>query len=93
MNENLGSPLDGNAASGELRELFALDISAALGECGGCGTTKRLADDYFYDNAPGMVLRCAHCQSALLRVVKSPTSTWLDMRGLSYVQIANPPVA
>ena len=31
--------LDGNAAGGVLRELFAQDMTAALGTCAGCGTT------------------------------------------------------
>ena len=33
--------LDGNAAGGVLREIFARDVTAALARCGGCGATDR----------------------------------------------------
>ena len=35
--EETGLPLDGNAAAGLLRELFALDVTAAEVTCGRCG--------------------------------------------------------
>lgn len=31
------SVLDGNALAGDLREIFATDVTAALYTCGGCG--------------------------------------------------------
>jgi Family of unknown function (DUF6510) len=74
--------LDGNAAAGELRELFAVDVTCALGECGGCGRKAVLAEAHVYMRAPGLVARCAACQRSLLRVVKGPGRTWLDLRGL-----------
>jgi Family of unknown function (DUF6510) len=35
--------LDGNAAAGELGEIFAMDITVAEGQCAHCGTTRRFA--------------------------------------------------
>jgi Family of unknown function (DUF6510) len=34
--------LDGNAAAGELSKIFAMDVTAAEGQCAHCGATKRL---------------------------------------------------
>ena len=36
------SPLDGNAAGGRLRELFALDVTAAEIICDGCGAVAEI---------------------------------------------------
>jgi hypothetical protein len=33
--------LDGNAAGGELSKIFAVDVTAAEGQCANCGATKR----------------------------------------------------
>ena len=33
--------LDGNAAAGELSKLFAIDVTAAEGQCALCGKEKR----------------------------------------------------
>ena len=34
--------LDGNAAAGELSNIFTMDVTAAEGQCAHCGATKRL---------------------------------------------------
>ena len=86
MNTESSTTLDGNAAAGELAEIFAFDITSAVGECAACGKTGHLAETYVYADAPGIVVRCTRCQNALIRVVKSSACTWLDMRGLNYVQ-------
>ena len=36
--------LDGNAAAGELSSIFAIDVTAAEGQCANCGATKRFAE-------------------------------------------------
>jgi hypothetical protein len=82
--------LDGNAAAGALRELFAVDLTAALGRCNGCGETRVFAESRLYVDAPGMVARCSNCDSVLLRVVRTPTDTFLDLRGLTYLRVPNP---
>lgn len=85
--------LDGNAAAGVLRGLFTVDLTAALGGCGGCGRRAALADGRLYADAPGLVVRCPDCDLVLLRVVASPDRTWLDLRGLAYVEMPTPPAA
>jgi uncharacterized protein DUF6510 len=80
------NPLDGNAAAGELRTIFAVDVTAATGQCAACGRTGPLGAARAYQQAPGLVLRCVGCDGVLLRVVAGPDRTWLDSRGLAYLQ-------
>lgn len=79
--------LDGNAAAGSLSELFAVDLTAAIARCNGCGHTAVFAESRLYVDAPGMVARCPGCESVLLRVVKTPNDTYLDLRGLTYLRV------
>jgi hypothetical protein len=81
--------LDGNAAAGRLREVFAVDVTAAHGQCVACGSVAPLAETRLYVDAPGLVLRCAGCDSVLLRLVSGGGRHWLDVRGLAYVQFSN----
>jgi phage FluMu protein Com len=80
--------LDGNVAGGVLAEVFAVDLTAAVGRCAGCGRTAAMAETHVYVDAPGIVVRCAGCEAVLLRVVQSPDRTWLDLRGLAVLQVA-----
>ncbi|MEU0091155.1 DUF6510 family protein [Kribbella sp. NPDC006257] len=81
--------LDGNAAAGLLGEVFAADITAAIGQCNGCGRTGVFAETHVYLDAPGLVARCTGCDGVLLRVVTTPTDTYLDLRGLTYLRLPN----
>lgn len=91
MTADVPTYLDGNAAAGALREVFAVDLTAAIGQCAGCGHTGVFAETRLYVDAPGMVARCPGCEDVLLRVVTTPTDTFLDLRGLTYLRIANQP--
>ena len=44
MSSHTDDYLDGNAAAGELSNIFAIDITAAEGQCAHCGATKHFAD-------------------------------------------------
>jgi hypothetical protein len=79
--------LDGNAAAGDLRTIFAVDVTAATGQCAGCGQTAPLGTAQLYNQAPGMIARCSSCESVLLRLVTAPGRAWLDVRGLTYLQL------
>ncbi|MGW1345603.1 DUF6510 family protein [Kribbella sp. NPDC002412] len=81
--------LDGNAAAGAMSQLFAVDITAAIARCAGCGQTGVFADTRLYVDAPGLVARCTGCDGVLLRVVTTPTDTYLDLRGLTYLKVPN----
>jgi len=60
--------LDGNAAAGELSKIFAIDLTAAEGQCAHCGAKKRFAEAHIYMQCPGVVARCCVCQHILLRL-------------------------
>jgi hypothetical protein len=49
-----------------------------------------LAESHVFMDAPGDVARCAGCDSVLLRVDSAPGRTRLDLRCLSYLQLASP---
>ncbi len=40
MTADVPTYLDGNAAAGALREMFAVDITAAIAQCAGCGAHR-----------------------------------------------------
>jgi hypothetical protein len=86
---NTDSFLDGNAAAGVLREVFAVDVTSAHGQCVGCGNTGPMADTRLFADAPGLVLRCASCDTVLLRLVSGGGRHWLDVRGLAYLQFSD----
>jgi hypothetical protein len=75
--------LDGNAAAGELSKIFALDVTAAEGQCAHCGAKRRFAEAHLYMQGPGLVARCAVCEHVLLRLVNARQGVFLDMRGMT----------
>jgi hypothetical protein len=79
--------LDGNAAAGELSKIFAMDVTAAEGQCAHCGATKRFAEAHLYMQCPGVVARCAVCEHVLLRLVSVRQRVFLDVRGMSYLSL------
>jgi hypothetical protein len=79
--------LDGNAAAGELSKIFAMDVTAAEGQCAQCGATKRFAEAHLYMQSPGVVARCAVCNHVLLRLVSVRERVFLDIRGMTYLSL------
>jgi hypothetical protein len=84
VNDDTRGYLDGNAA-GDLRAIFAADITTASARCANCGATAAFAEVRLYVQAPGSVARCASCDHVLLRLVRSRDRVWLDARGLAYL--------
>ena len=74
--------LDGNAAAGELSNIFTMDVTAAEGHCAHCGATKRFAEAHVYMQAPGLVAPCSVCQHVLLRLVNARERVFLDLHGM-----------
>ena len=79
--------LDGNAVAGLLQELFAVEMTTALATCGACGATEAVGATRVFRGA-GMVMRCPHCDNALVTVVKDDTRVWIGFPGVRTVQIA-----
>ena len=80
-------PLDGNAAAGLLRDVFVFDATSATLTCGGCGAIAQVGSARLYGGLMGAVLRCTHCDTALLRVARTPMGLWLDMQGARNLMI------
>ena len=81
---------DGTALTGPLQSVLGMEITAAVGRCTGCGRTTPMAEVRVFDHAPGLVARCPVCDQVLLRLVRGPGRAWLDLRGLTYLQLPVP---
>jgi hypothetical protein len=66
--------LDGNAIGGILLELFGADLTAAPSVCGSCGSREEVARLDVYVHAPGIVVRCCHCEAVMIRIVQGATA-------------------
>ena len=80
--------LDGNAIGGVLLELFGGEMTAVPGVCAHCGAREQLAVTDVYVHAPGIVVRCRHCEGVLVRIVRGRDRTWLDVSGLRALELA-----
>jgi hypothetical protein len=79
--------LDGNAIGGILLELFGTEMTIAEGVCGSCGAREQMARLDVYVHAPGVVVRCCHCEAVVFRIVRGRGRTWLDLSGLSCLEL------
>lgn len=79
--------LDGNAAAGILQEIFAVEVTAALGTCDGCGAVEAVGAVVVYARGPGTVLRCPHCDGVLAKIVTDGERVWADLRGLRTLEL------
>jgi ribosomal protein S27E len=61
--------------------VFALDVTTALGKCASCGAIDAVGATHVY-SAAGTVLRCAHCEAVLMKIVSAGDRIWVDLRGL-----------
>jgi ribosomal protein S27E len=80
--------LDGNAAAGMLSELFVPDLTTARAKCAGCGATQTIGALHVYAHGMGMIVRCPGCDTAMLRLSRTPTHLWLDATGAKSVVVA-----
>jgi hypothetical protein len=77
--------LDGNAIAGLLEEIFGEDRTATRATCSGCGRTGPLAETAVYMRAPGVVVRCRHCDAVLAVVIKRRATYCIDLTGVASV--------
>jgi hypothetical protein len=73
--------LDGNAAAGSLQELFVPEITIAQIQCAACNSMAAIGALHLYAAPMGMVLRCTHCESIVMRSVYTPRGRWFEMAG------------
>ena len=79
--------LDGNAAAGLLQEVFAVEMTTAIGMCGNCGAAAPIGALHMYRGA-GIVLRCPHCDNVMGTIVNDDTRMWISFSGARTVQVA-----
>ena len=79
--------LDGNAAAGQLSELFARDLTTALATCAGCHTTAPVGALAEYGQSMGVVLRCGRCDTVMLRLVRTPRAIHVDTTGITVMVV------
>ena len=81
--------LDGNAAGGLLNEIFPFEMTTAMATCAGCEATKPIAEFMLYRHDMGSVLRCAGCDTALLRITHIRGAYQLDLTGMNSLRIVD----
>jgi hypothetical protein len=82
--------LDGNAAAGALGEVFSFEVTTARYACEGCGRADQIGAAMVYEvRGLGTIVRCPSCDNVLIRLARSRGRHWIDLRGISYLQIAN----
>jgi hypothetical protein len=79
--------LDGNAAAGVLREVFALDPTTAVSTCAHCGGPAPLGAHLVYADAPALVLRCPSCLQVVLRCASDAAGLRLEMTGVRLLRV------
>jgi hypothetical protein len=79
--------LDGNVGAGRLGEIFALELTSARGRCADCGAEAQIGEARAFVEAPGLVLRCASCDNALVVLVRTDDRYVLGMSGLAWLEL------
>jgi hypothetical protein len=78
--------LDGNAAAGALQDIFVPEITIAQIQCGACDSMAAIGALHLYAAPMGVVLRCTHCESVVMRSVHTPRGHWLEMAGARFLK-------
>ena len=77
---------DGNAVAGLLQEVFAVEVTTAIGMCNTCGATEAVGALHVFRGA-GIVMRCPHCHEALVTIVEDDTRVWVGFPGIRRLQV------
>ncbi|WP_433295482.1 DUF6510 family protein [Actinoplanes sp. CA-030573] len=79
--------LDGNAMAGDLREIFAVEMTEARFTCAGCGRAEAIGTLMLWGQEMGRVARCPHCDDVVLRMVRAADRVFLDLRGALRLEV------
>jgi Family of unknown function (DUF6510) len=71
---------DGNAMGGLLREVFAVDVTAAARVCQSCGLDSQIGAHRLYTGA-GYVLRCPGCGDLAAVIAALPDRNVISLHG------------
>ena len=80
--------VDGNAIGGLLSEIFALEMTSAVGTCASCGAVNEIGRVRVYVQAPGTVVRCPGCDAVLMKIVRGRGRYWLEMTGIRSLEFS-----
>ena len=78
--------LDGNAVAGLLQEVFAVEMTTAIGTCKTCGASDAVGAFHVFRGA-GIVMGCPHCDNALVTIVKDDARVCIGFSGLRTLQV------
>jgi hypothetical protein len=78
--------LDGNAIAGLLHDVFAVEMTTAIGTCGDCGANEPVGATHVYRGA-GIVVRCPHCGNVLAKIVKDEGRVWIAFPGVRILEV------
>ena len=79
--------LDANAVAGDLAELFGFEMTATVHRCAHCGNVGRMGTLLAWTQGPGITLRCCICRDVVVRIVRTPSRTLIDVSGAAYMEI------
>ena len=79
--------LDANAVAGDLAELFGFEMTATVHRCAHCGNIGQMGTLLAWTQGPGITLRCCICRDVVVRIVRTPTRTLIDISGAAYMEI------
>ena len=79
--------LDANAVAGDLAELFGFEMTAAVHRCVHCGNVGQVGTLLAWTQGPGITLRCCICRDVVVRIVRTPSRTLVDVSGAAYMEI------
>src|SRR5260370_25056585 len=88
---NTALMVDGNAVAGELQQIFGRDMTMAVARCAGCSRDAEIGALMAFTRGPGVVLRCPVCETAIARIVETPTALYLEARGAAVLRMAPQP--
>jgi hypothetical protein len=80
--------LDGNALAGALREVFVHEMTSARLACDACGMVEPIGAEHVFIQAPGIVLRCRHCEDVLFVITRRGRSFLLGFERLKWLELA-----
>lgn len=83
--------LDGNAAGGALRGVFAQEMTGAIATCAGCGLAGPVGALLEYGQSMGVILRCPGCDAPMVRIVFTPGWVRMDASGVALLIIPQSP--
>jgi hypothetical protein len=83
--------VDGNAVAGFLGEIFVHEMTTARMACRGCGEIEAIGAEHVYIQAPGIVVRCCHCEDVLLVITEQDGKRLLGFNQLRWLEISDEP--